>query len=286
MRVNGNGHSDLTAMKTPKPPGGWTSTPVGEPPLRTHSLPDEYEDSQYDSGLATPAASLSRAASLPPQTPAPPGGWMATPYRKSILKVRFDLETPESEISVSEGVGESTKSSPSGSRESPRSESSSVHMSNPQMNGALVAPPPREVKGEDVVRTRTPEPPATPLSTSPSRTIRKSPSIRVVDAFGRERASNVDDVGAKQEKQEAVPNISTPRSKSAVRIVDAMGREVDEVIEPGSESRSEEDKPVKRDEALARVREGLVDLADGLSEADRYISLCISFVSVFMCFGP
>ncbi|KAF5386174.1 hypothetical protein D9615_002384 [Tricholomella constricta] len=239
---------NLSSLKTPRPPGAWASTPGPPPPrespTRAHSLSGDTDD-DLDSGLATPVASLSRASSLPAQTPGPPGAWMATPAaRKSILKVRFDTQgEPLENVTIAStrtddvSVSEEGSSSRSGKTE----------------------------KTEIPPRTCTPEP-STPISPtsrhfqSPSQ---KSHGIRVLDAFGREVV-----------KEEAKPRAvnGTPRSKGGIRIVDAMGREVDGSDEPSPKLDSNVDEPsiaLDRNEALVRVREGLADLANGLDAMDR-----------------
>ncbi|RDB24915.1 hypothetical protein Hypma_008048 [Hypsizygus marmoreus] len=240
-----NVHPDLTAAKTPRPPGAWASTPA--PPTRQFTAQARLSsEDEHDSGLATPVASLSRASSLPPQTPWPPGAWMPTP-RKSILKVRFDSH---GSLSV---------------------EDSSKDVSGDNVDASVETEgPPSTSWNEDVTpRAVTPEPP-TPVSPtardirSPSR---KAPGIRVLDAFGRE-------VPKQRVNNDALGMNSTPRSKSGIRVVDAMGRDVNEVDETVQQSAdlTERDEPsvlLNRNEALVRVRQGLSDLASGLDDLDR-----------------
>lgn len=259
-------HFDVSSLKTPKPPGAWTFTPLPsrhDPLVRAHTYPDSdgFGESTSEGGLATPVASLSRASSLPAQTPFPPGAWLLTPgieRRRSVLKVRFDVE---SEQSASDAPANSHPhlGDPSGPQTDNQSESSfEVSTPKAQANGL---PQPVEVKEEEV------EIPVTPRSTPPP-SLRKSPSIRVVDAFGREQVSN--DVALDSAAASSMSN--TPRSKSSVRIVDAMGREVEEVLETtGSEGKSEGDIILGHNEALRRVRKSIADLASGLSEVDRFV---------------
>ncbi|KAF7362075.1 hypothetical protein MVEN_00553100 [Mycena venus] len=227
-----NGAPDIST-KTPRPPGAWASTPASV--ARTNSLPPpehDESDSQYEGGLATPVPSLSRASSLPAQTPKPPGGWMATPTpRKSILKVRFDpQQNTELELSATEDFS-STNGHPE--------ESCQVS----------------EAATGDEDRVHTPELPQTPVSPSrsPTRSPRRSPTIRVVDAFGRPESKR-----AKSPKN---------RNKNPVRIVDAMGREV-ETVEQTIKVEVPDDVPLNHNEALRVVREGVADLAHKLEEID------------------
>ena len=283
---NEDARPDLMAMKTPKPPGAWSSTPAPpqqNPPTRAHSLPLDQDDS-YDSGLATPVASFSRASSLPPQTPAPPGAWMATPGpRKSILKVRFDTQPPpESEQAVLENIVESSNYLSNSLRESPQSESGPHSEMSPtkfQANRNTGSPAVEEA--DEQVRTPVPT-----VLTSP-RSLRKSPSMRLVDAFGRERKSeDAGDNGKKERpKSSSVPN--TPRNKSAVRIVDAMGREVQNVPQPDNASEMEGFSSLKHNDALVHVRQGLAGLAQGLDHMDGYLHLLLfsDFSLLMACIG-
>jgi serine/arginine repetitive matrix protein 2 len=264
-RLDAGAKADFSSTKTPKPPGAWTSTPAPphrNPLARAHSLPDSdgfWEETVSGSSLPTPVASLSRASSLPPQTPAPPGAWVVTPSlerKRSILKVRFDVESEQS------------------ASETP------VNGQSPQVEGPCqnilqeLSTPTSQTQGNNFsspveVKKETVDTPVTPRTTPPS-TPRRSPSIRIVDAFGRDAV----------EPPVALPSMpipSPPRSKSLVRIVDAMGREVEEVAEAAdSEVTHEEDFPLNHNEAVRRVRQSIADLASGLSEVDRYIT---SFVA-------
>ncbi|KAJ7668418.1 hypothetical protein DFH06DRAFT_1084423 [Mycena polygramma] len=231
-----NGVSDTTSSKTPRPPGAWASTPAPAPVARTLSLPapdHDESDSQCDSGLATPVPSLSRASSFPAQTPKPPGGWVATPTpRKSILKVRFDPQPAELELSATEDFS-----------------SANGHPEESLFPATGLATPEEE-------RVRTPELPTTPVprSRSPSRSPRRSPSVRIVDEYGRPDKAKP----AKSPKN---------RNKSAVRIVDAMGREV-ETAEQTIKIEVSDDVPLDHNEALRVVREGVANLAQELNEMD------------------
>lgn len=215
-------------MKTPKPPGAWMTTPAS--PHRMQ-FPTDSGETESNGGLATPVASLSRGSSLPTRTPAPPGAWDTT-YRKSILKVRFD-ETQDILRSQADISTRDTDFKPGTDSEDSK------------------------IQSEDLGRPTTPEP-RTPTSPARSpRSVRKSPSIRILDAFGNEAAEdNVAEISASR----ASPN------KSAVRIVDAMGREV-------NESSPLIGIPLQRltsGEVFSRVRKGLDGLVQDLNDLDRY----------------
>ncbi|KAJ7128902.1 hypothetical protein C8R43DRAFT_1026297 [Mycena crocata] len=227
-----NGASDMTSTQTPRPPGAWASTPA--PLARAQSLSaldHDDSDSQNESGLATPVASLSRASSFPAQTPKPPGGWIPTP-RKSILKVRFNPQ-PELELSATEEF-----SSTNGHAEE------SLHIP-----ATGLATPVEEEEESSRVHT-----PGLPAPVSPSRSPRRSPTIRVVDEYGR------------PDKSKPVKSPKN-RNKNPVRIVDAMGREV-ETVEQSIKIEPSDDLPLDRNEALRAVREGVHDLVQGLNEMD------------------
>ena len=181
-----------SSFKTPKPPGGWVSTPAPAP-VPTQSLPvdsslvDIPEKSQ---GLLTPVASLSKGSKFEPKTPAAPGAWVATPaVKKSILKVRFEPEVS----TLSDNSVESGKH--------PDDSSSSG------VNGLD--------NGDDGLQ-RTEE-----LSSksppSPRRQRSKSAKIRVLDAFGREQQEP--DVSNQEEHIDSSPS---PLQ------VDGMEHEIDE----------------------------------------------------------
>lgn len=234
-------HTDVgnvTDMKTPRPPGAWLATPApADNVAHTRGSPTVSSETEYDGGLATPVSSLSRASAL--QTPLPPGVWMPTPAtaRKSILRVRFEQppsESTETEPSISsEHSFEILKHSPS--------------PANKVIESAEPVPP----------RSRTPDlqtPVAKPQS---PKSPRKSPKIRVMDAFGREAPDHIS-----REVEQADIHTNTPRTRSAIRIVDAMGNKV---REDGQSLPS----PLNRREALMRVRQGLSDLAEGIDEINR-----------------
>ena len=299
-------------------PPASTSTPLPRANSYPHPHADPDTDDPGEDGLLTPVVgTLSRARSLPLRTPAPPGAWMATPgqsallsngadqsqygslgRRKGLLKVRFDVA--ESEASATEGRSNSPLSA--------------IRLTNP----GLPLPNPTTDHGTDnsvevVVnevaptstvphRPATPEQPTTPISRengpSPSqRSLRKSPAVRLVDAYGRERVdeevTSIDlPNGHADAERKTTTSQLTPR-RSLVRIVDAMGREVDDAVEipdasQGRASRSFEadvsvisdDIPIGHAEALARMRKTLRDLAESLSDTDRLVAFHVRHQAV------
>ncbi|KIJ67850.1 hypothetical protein HYDPIDRAFT_25316 [Hydnomerulius pinastri MD-312] len=318
--------SKLNVRSSSPTPSSPESTPLASastPLPRANSYPDAQSKAETasENGLLTPVPSLSRANSLPLRTPAPPGAWMATPNqpavqngvadqsqfgsigrRRSILKVRFDVT--ESEASAAEG----------GHRDSPISairllnpefplKSAASHVDQDQAKTGVVAngsAQPATSATPATPRSVTPERPTTPVSrdNAPSpRSLRKSPSVKVVDAYGRETVEDEsaaepvphaqqdpEDAGKKTSSSSQPAPPPTPRStsRSMLRIVDAMGREVDDTSGrentsiqtgdtsfEGDTSAISDDVPIGHAAALARMRQTLRDLAEGLSDADR-----------------
>ena len=182
---------------------------------------------------------------------------MSTPNTKSILKVRFDVEKPDSEVSGNQN--EPSGIVPGMFRDTPSGEQRLDFNGSPADNG-IVAPTPNGMQ-DSVAR------PATPVSRERSvplspRSLRKPPSIRVVDAFGREQLSD-NELFKNQANGSAV---GEDMSKTKIRIVDAMGHELPEVDD-------HLERPLTRGEALSHVQKGLADLANELDEEDRYFRL-------------
>jgi hypothetical protein len=150
-------HGFQSSAKTPKPPGGWVSTPAPAPML-AQPIPVEspLDIPVRNQGLLTPVASFSKGSKLEPKTPAAPGAWLATPaVKKSILKVRFEPEVSTLDPSFDDRIS--------------------------GVNG---------LDNIDDGLQRTEElslksPPSLRRQKSP-----KSPKIRVLDAFGREQDPN------------------------------------------------------------------------------------------------
>ena len=247
-------HADVgnvTDMKTPRPPGAWLATPTpADNVTHTRGSPTVSSETEYDGGLATPVASLSRASAL--QTPLPPGAWMPTPAtaRKSILRVRFEQppsESTETEQSISSANSESSEHSYEILKHSPSP-------ANKVTQSAEPVPP----------RSRTPDLQMPVTKPQSPRSPRKSPKIRVMDAFGREAPDHIS-----REVEQVDTHTNTPRTRSAIRIMDAMGREVDGEANKVREDGQSLPSPLNRREALMRVRQGLSELAEGMDEINR-----------------
>ncbi|KAI0356371.1 hypothetical protein OH77DRAFT_1401344 [Trametes cingulata] len=279
---------DLTSLKTPRPPGAWLATPApsrqstNDHVERAGSAPPEHKSASSDSGLATPPSTLSRANSLPPQTPAPPGGWVNTPApdtsarRKGVLKVRFDVESETaSDVTFERPSADSSAESTVADNGSQNASWSVVALQNGDASGSS-AP----------VEESSAEPPPTPPSLR-ERIRQKSASIRVLDAYGREQPETPPAQAAVHEtaaeghelpvdshavspatprREARAASRATPRNRSSVRMVDAMGREIEEdpVLEDSFPS-----PPLSRGEALSRMRETLSSMTQELSDIDR-----------------
>lgn len=218
-------YSRATMARTPLPPGGWMNTPA------SRMADSDAESIINEGGLTTPVGSIGRASNFPLKTPAPPGAWALTPAttRKGALKVRFDPDaTNEFNTTLPDSSSQTT---------------------NPMAVSEIGA------------RSSTPEPitPITPPSRSP-RKHKRSPSVRLVDAFGNENRDE-----RLRRRTSPSPTPSSMRSKSGIRIVDALGLEVQ-----GEETVSEvnEEGPLSRVEALQRVKLGIQELAEGIESLD------------------
>ena len=109
--------------------------------------------------------------------------------------------------------------------------------------------------------------PRTPVLRPTFATPRTPPSVRVVDAFGREVVE--------QSPSREVHNVSpmslpaqdpTPSRKPSVRIVDAMGREVQQNGDAAKVDTVEEE--LSRVQSLARIRESISSLAREMNDID------------------
>ncbi|KAG7090880.1 hypothetical protein E1B28_009961 [Marasmius oreades] len=257
---------NATALKTPKPPGAWSYTPAPQRQnglLRSQSLPEVEEEPQYDSGLATPVSSLSRALSVPPKTPALPGGWMPTPYPKS---VRFEKDesvgTDQSAL-----VSDSSVEPESNFKQASERLRQQLDAGQVEANGTVKASTEgveNNGSGKDAsvssISTPPPSNPGSPSSKSP-RSKRRS-LVNILDEYGREISNEESKPKAKKEKRGSPP-------RSTVRILDAMGREIDETRSETMTTVEENSEPLSRAEALSRLREGLHDLSQGFEEAQR-----------------
>ncbi|TEB37523.1 hypothetical protein FA13DRAFT_914503 [Coprinellus micaceus] len=232
--------ANYSTLQTPKPPGGWLATPTPVKPQYVDQSVETDTEGERDpapmpalqTGLATPSSSLSKGSRVV-QTPAAPGAWVNTPAtRKSVMKVRFDPDANEtreyskgeSDASGTEGLGSSTNSQ----------------------------------------ATQTLSPPNTPKMESQTvfSSPKKTPTIRVLDAYGNEQT----------EEAAASPT----QAQSVFRVVDALGEAVKEAPLPEDIDQSIVIPAESRDELLSRVRRGLDDLVSDMHDIDRASALSSS----------
>ena len=165
-------HGSQLSAKTPKPPGGWVSTPAPAP------IPAQPVDSPLDipernQGLLTPVASFSKGSKLEPKTPAAPGAWLATPaVKKSILKVRFEPD-----------VSTFTDKSESGNLPDPSFDVLDDGGDSLQRMEDLSSKSPPSHRRQKSL---------------------KSPKIRMLDAFGREQEPDLSNQGGVNKSQSAL----------------------------------------------------------------------------------
>jgi serine/arginine repetitive matrix protein 2 len=265
--MNGN----LTAIKTPRPPGAWALTPV---PVQKPVIQPKESASTPD--LATAQETLQHTADVTVnKTPAPPGAWQATPApdslrKKGILKVRFDVESNASgdttldEIPLVGPRSPHSKPGDSISEVFPPLPVEPVIEKSQKSRGSTTG------KDNDVL---TGDRPTTPPSLHGRS---KSSGVRVLDAFGRETVQAADPVPGpstlrtstevEKGKGKEVVGPPSPRSRSAVRIVDAMGHEVAESEMSTAEDSAELPEPKTRSEALRRIRQTVSTIADEFSD--------------------
>jgi len=225
--------TDNTSLpaKTPKPPGGWLSTPAPAPRFHDESN-SELEPVQPNPGLLTPVASLSKGSALDPKTPAAPGGWINTPVpRRSVLKVRFDSESPMVKEDSS-AYGQADRSS---------SEVTETESRRDQSRSERSSPP------------RSPRKP-------------KSTHIRVLDAFGREEEVT-EPASAPSKSRDTSGSRSGLRVLDAMgrEMRDEEVATVDE-----SKFLMDEVAPT-RAELVSRIRQGLDNLVSEFGDTDGYV---------------
>lgn len=289
------GNGDLTAFRTPKPPGSWLPTPG--PSTRRRAQEDSTNGLVESSDDGLLKAKSRHSQSIFSQTPAPPGGWMDTPAARqadsdleSIIN-EGGLTTPAASLGRANTMTLKTPAPPGAWANTPiaggaaRKSVLKVRF-NPEVTNEVnessdVLPdstlgqskgspgPPEPSSGG--LRSTTPEPvtPITPPSRSP-RKHKRSPSVRMVDAYGNEQKE-----GRPRKRDAPSPTPTTPRDKSGVRIVDALGQEVKEEPELSNEAAEDDGPnpvaPTNRMEALQRVRLGIQELAEGIES----LELCV-----------
>ena len=263
--------SNMTIMNTPKPPGAWMQTPA--PALRSGRARSNTLPANTSNIVSTPLP-VQRGNSFPMRTPAPPGAWNATPGfesldRKSTLKVRFDV-TSESETTSSGQQDVSLESiemvHPSGEDPPPPT----TNVSNKADGIGYDEPRSAFSSFSSSDTSGTEDDPRTPVI-KPSSVLSRTPSVRVVDAFGREvveenQGKQVGDVSP----MTLPAQDPTPSRKPPVRIVDAMGREV---RQSGDATKIDTvGEELSKAESLAKMRESISSLAKEMDDIDSSLS--------------
>jgi serine/arginine repetitive matrix protein 2 len=114
----------------------------------------------------------------------------------------------------------------------------------------------------------------TSAGSSPRRKARRSPSVRLVDEYGRAEVNQPITPSRKDAREHSISMrmpgggpLKTPRSAS-VRIVDAMGHEVEEPSEQNDSEDTVTEVRYSRQEALQRMKRAVADLQEGLKGVD------------------
>ena len=233
---------------------------------RSNTLPTNTNDI-----VSTPLP-IQRGNSFPIQTPAPPGAWNDTPGlasigRKSALKVRFNLRS-ESETTSSPVQRDISLESIEMVHPSDEDPTHPMKGTSNKANGVGYDEPRSAFSSFSSSDTSGVEDgPHTPVIKPTSAPSKTPPSVRVVDAFGRE----VIEESLGREVNDVSPMTlpaqdATPSRKSSVRIVDAMGREVHQNGDTPKVNTVEEG--LSRVQSLTRMRESISSLAREMDYID------------------
>ncbi|TFK25517.1 hypothetical protein FA15DRAFT_755746 [Coprinopsis marcescibilis] len=287
---------DVTALKTPKPPGGWSGTPAPKRRSRAYSDSTPMRPILGDQESDIPAKPNPNWTAV--QTPRPPGGWLATPapQRRKVEYADQSVETDtEQEIyEPSTSSQPNPESQPIGLATPVSSISKGTYydIQTPAAPGAWMQTPgarksimkvrfdpepadTREISSatdgsslsesaDQVANGRAPleTPPGSPDSVNRSPSRRKPPTIRLLDAYGNETK---DDITLGN-----LSSLKTPR-RQPIRLVDALGNLVDDTSVDAAAQKSE-DGPASsgtREQMVSRVRQGLDDLVQELHDLDQ-----------------
>lgn len=205
------------------------------------------------------------------------------------MKVRFDNMTSDSAMSDADagakggkvevplpvadwGAAASTR--PGLNSSESMSEPSFNHVEESSPAPASSTPASRDGQEVDDSTANSPQDIYTSAGSSPRRKARRSPSVRLVDEYGRAQEDQPMTPSRKDSRDHSaslrMPGggpLKTPRSTS-VRIVDAMGREVEEPSEQNDSEDTVTEVRYSRQEALQRMKRAVADLQDGLRGVD------------------
>lgn len=267
---------DVNAMKTPRPPGAWASTPGPVRVSAGSSSETKIEEGQKaNEDVGTPLCH-SEVDQTSTKTPKPPGAWAATPalvHRRLPVDEPSAMPTPPTESLVeASALPAQTPKPPGGWMTTPAVRKSimkvrfETHVDEDDSNDTSKASG-QDVSvemdmstfirpnGDDSQQATADIPTPNHHAAASSRTPSRKSGIRILDAFGMEIPQDDREVA----KGGVTP---APRSKGSIRVVDAMGRFMDD-------GQPESAVSLKHDEALSRVRQGLSELAEGLEDLDR-----------------
>lgn len=267
----------------------WTSLSRANSRLERRSKPE----APAGDGLFTPVHPVPRTETLHVRTPAPPDATTTQIWsngqsksgsirtKKNILKVRFDVTDSEaSTVEVEHQVPPVTDMRIS-APDSPPNGNASRSWNIPQTRINTD----RSSQGDSVddsVLARPVTPgrhmiPASCTNAPSSRAHRRAFSVKLVDAFGRERIDELpipiaNGPADAEDVIRALPSAKTrtPRvsSKNKICVIDATGEKVQEDVRERS-SVLHHDPPICRTAALAQMRQTLQEWASGLSDEDR-----------------
>ena len=222
--------------------------------------------------LLTPLP-IQRGHTFPTQTPAPPGAWNGTPgigsvARKNALKVRFDV-TSESEAPTSPGQQDISLESIEMVHPSDDDRTQPPATVSGRVNGAGYDEPrsafssfssSSDTSGvEDGLQTPV-------LRPTPVRP-RTPPSVRMVDAFGREVIQESPSREVNDVSPMTLPSQDASLSrKPSVRIVDAMGREVQQNGDAVKPHMVEGE--LSRAQSITSMRESISSLAREMDDTE------------------
>ncbi|KAI9442313.1 hypothetical protein H4582DRAFT_1272705 [Lactarius indigo] len=298
---------NITTASVPPPPGAWAATPaparsqtpqptlssIGHSRTRSNSLP-QLSFTEIQSSMATPTPALTHAGTLPARTPAPPGGWFSTPgslRRRSLMKVRFETTPSGSAVSDSDTTAKDDKRvealpeanwditpplgpTPGTSESISEPSFNNVESSSPVL--VLSTSASGDGQNEDGPVANSPADPVdgTAVGSPSRRKLRRTPSVRLVDEYGRAKEDFPGTPSRKDVREHSgsmrMPGggpLKTPRNAS-VRILDAMGHELEEPSEQNDSEDTVTEARFTRQEALERMKKAVADLREGLNSVD------------------
>ena len=205
------------------------------------------------------------------------------------MKVRFETAPSDSAVSDADATVKDDKrvevSLPEANWDiTSQSQGASESMSEPSFNNVESSSPAQAVsistsgdsQKEGGPFAISPVDPAnsTSLASSSRRRLRRPPSVRLVDEYGRAHEDFPSTPSRKDVREQSaslrMPGggpLKTPRNAS-VRIVDAMGQELEEPSEQNDSEDTVTETRYTRQEALERIKRAVADLREGLDNVN------------------